>query len=77
MRAAVKLVDSFLRQFKVGRKAWLEVLNAHREAHEALLGISTIKRNYWAANTRLTLHGMMWTRLYAGAPTIDIPFTGQ
>jgi adhesin transport system outer membrane protein len=76
-RAAVKLVDSFLRQFKVGRKAWLEVLNAHREAHEALLGISTIKRNYWAANTRLTLHGMMWTRLYAGAPTIDIPFTGQ
>lgn len=76
-RAAVKLVDSFLRQFKVGRKAWLEVLNAHREAHEALLGISTIKSSYWAANTRLALHGMMWSRLYAGAPAIDIPFTGQ
>jgi adhesin transport system outer membrane protein len=74
-RAAVKLVDSFLRQFKVGRKAWLEVLNAHREAHEALLGISNIKRNYWAANTRLTLHGMMWSRLYTDAPPIEIPFT--
>jgi adhesin transport system outer membrane protein len=76
-RAAVKLVDSFLRQFKVGRKAWLEVLNAHREAHEALLGISNIKRSYWAANTRLALHGMLWTRLYAGAPSIEPPLTDR
>jgi adhesin transport system outer membrane protein len=74
-RAAVKLVDSFLRQFKVGRKAWLEVLNAHREAHEALLEISNIKRSYWAANTRLALHGMMWARLSAVAPPIEIPST--
>jgi adhesin transport system outer membrane protein len=74
-RAAVKLVDSFLRQFKVGRKAWLEVLNAHREAHEALLEISNIKRNYWSANTRLALHGMLWERLSAVAPPIEIPST--
>jgi outer membrane protein TolC len=76
-RAAVKLVDSFLRQFKVGRKAWLEVLNAHREAHEALLEISNIKRNYWSANTRLALHGMLWARLHAGAPSTELTFAEQ
>ena len=70
--AAVKLVDSFLRQFKVGRKAWLEVLNAHREAHEALLQISTIRKNYWSANIRLALQGMLWNRLSANAPPTNI-----
>jgi adhesin transport system outer membrane protein len=70
--AAVKLVDSFLRQFKVGRKAWLEVLNAHREAHEALLQISTIRKNYWSANIRLALQGMLWTRLSKNAPPTHI-----
>ena len=72
--AAVKLVDSFLRQFKVGRKAWIEVLNAHREAHEALLQISAIKKNYWSANSRLALQGMIWTRLSADAPSTYLPF---
>lgn len=72
--SAVLLVDSFLRQFKVGRKQWLEVLNAHREAHEALLQISSIKRNYWAANMRLALNGMVWGRLSAMVPTTYIPF---
>lgn len=76
-RAAVNLVDSFLRQFKVGRKAWLEVLNAHREAHEALLQISAIKKSYWSANTRLALHGMMWSRLDAGAPAIELALQEQ
>jgi len=70
--AAVKLVDSFLRQFKVGRKAWLEVLNAHREAHEALLQISAIKKNYWSANTQLALQGMLWNRLSANAPPTNL-----
>lgn len=68
-QAAVKLVDSFLRQFKVGRKAWIEVLNAHREAHEALLQISAIKRNYWSANVRLALQGMLWVRVSEDAPS--------
>lgn len=68
-QAAVKLVGSFLRQFKVGRKAWIEVLNAHREAHEALLQISAIKRNYWSANVRLALQGMLWVRVSDDAPS--------
>lgn len=72
--SAVTLVDSFLRQFKVGRKQWIEVLNAHREAHEALLQISSIKRNYWSANMRLALHGMIWGRLSELVPPTEIKF---
>lgn len=68
-QAAVKLVDSFLRQFKVGRKAWIEVLNAHREAHEALLQISAIKRSFWSSNARLALQGMLWVRVSEDAPS--------
>lgn len=68
-KSAVKLVGSFLRQFKVGRKAWLEVLNSHREAHEALLQISNIKRSYWSANIRLALQGMLWVRVNEDAPS--------
>ena len=29
--------DSYLRQFSVGHKSWLDVMNAQREAHQAQL----------------------------------------
>lgn len=61
--AASTLVDSFLRQFEVGRRSWLEVLNAQREAHEALLQSIAVKRNYWLANSKLALDSMYWHRL--------------
>jgi outer membrane protein TolC len=70
--SAVELVQSFLRQFKVGRKAWLEVLNAQREAHDALLQVAAVKRNYWLANLRLALQGMHWGAVSAGAPPIYV-----
>ncbi len=72
--AAARLVDSFLRQFKVGRKAWLEVLNAHREAHETRLQASVTKRNYWIANARMALQGMIWGRLSDQAPQTWLDF---
>jgi adhesin transport system outer membrane protein len=75
--SSVQLVDSFLRQFKVGRKQWIEVLNAHREAHEALLQISVIKRSYWSANMRLAIHGMVWGRISNLVPPTDIKFETQ
>lgn len=71
-KSAVELVQSFLRQFKVGRKAWLEVLNAQREAHDALLQVAAVKRNYWLANMRLALQGMRWNEISAGAPPIYV-----
>lgn len=70
--SAVELVQSFLRQFKVGRKAWLEVLNAQREAHDALLQVASVKRNYWLANVRLALQGMHWGEISADAPPIYV-----
>ncbi len=70
--ASQMLVESFLRQFKVGRKSWLEVLNAHREAHEASLQAAGIKRNYWAANVRLALQGMMWHRVSVTPPLTSL-----
>lgn len=72
--ASVKLVDSFLRQFKVGRKQWIEVLNAHREAHEALLQITAIRRNFWSANMRLAIQGMVWERLSSNVPNTYLQF---
>ncbi|HEY0973633.1 MAG TPA: TolC family protein [Solimonas sp.] len=65
--AASALVDSFMRQYEVGRKTWLEVLNAQREANDTLLQSIALKRNYWFANGKLALEGMYWHRL--GAPS--------
>ncbi len=71
--AASALVDSFMRQYEAGRKTWLEVLNAQREANENLLQSIGLKRNYWYANAKLALEGMYWHRL--GAQRIELPNT--
>lgn len=65
--ASSALVDSFMRQYEVGRKTWLEVLNAQREANENFLQSINLKRNYWYANAKLALDAMYWHRLGAGA----------
>lgn len=64
-KAASALVDSFARQYEVGRKTWLEVLNAQREANETLIQSISIKRNYWYVSTKLALDSMRWERLSA------------
>ncbi|MGQ0530417.1 MAG: TolC family protein [Panacagrimonas sp.] len=57
------LVDSFIRQYEVGRKSWLEVLNAQREANDTLLQVSALKRNFWFFNAKLSLDTMHWDKL--------------
>jgi adhesin transport system outer membrane protein len=74
-KSASALVISFMRQFEVGRKTWLEVLNAQREANETVLQVSTVRRNYWLANARLALQGLYWQRLSTDAPPIDVEIT--
>lgn len=61
--ATDKVVESFLRQFEAGRKTWLEVLNAQREAHETRLALVEQKRNLWQSNARLALNGLYWRRM--------------
>lgn len=72
-KATSALVDSYIRQFEAGRKTWLEVLNAQREANDTLIQSIALRRSYWAANAKLALDGMYWNRL--GAEVVDE--TGQ
>lgn len=65
VQATSALVDSFMRQFEAGRKSWLEVLNAQREANEIVLQSITVRRNYWYANSKLALDSMRWHRISA------------
>src|SRR3546814_10088876 len=46
------LVESYLRQFEAGRKSWLEVLNAQREANDNLMQSIAVRKNYWYATDR-------------------------
>lgn len=61
--AASNLVDSYQRQFEAGRKTWLELLNAIREAHDSRLQAANTERAYWQTNSRLVLQAMLWDRL--------------
>ena len=65
------LIDSFLRQFEVGRKSWVEVLNASREANDTRLQAIAAERQFWSANGTLALESLQWHRLSAAAPTDD------
>jgi len=64
------LVASFLRQFKAGRKSWVEVLNADQEANEARLQVVVLKRDFWLANLRLALQSMAWRAVAPQAPPV-------
>lgn len=61
-KSSSALVESFIRQFEAGRKSWLEVLNAQREANDAMIQSITVRRNYWYASQKLALDGMFWDR---------------
>lgn len=61
--ASDAVIDSFLRQFEAGRKSWLEVLNAQREALDTRMAQVQQRRGLWQANTRLALHGLYWDNL--------------
>ena len=64
--SSTALVDSYRRQFEVGRKTWVELLNAQREAHDARIQLANLQRAYWQVNLRLMLQAMHWERLGLG-----------
>lgn len=65
-------VQSFIRQYKAGKKTWLEVLNAEREVHQSRLTSIDILASFWVANMRLYLQGMDWYELVPD--DFSIPF---
>ncbi len=62
------LVDSFLRQYQVGRRSWIEVLNAQREAHENQLSSIASRRAYALTGQTLMLQSMVWDTLLRDQP---------
>lgn len=46
-------VDSFLRQFEVGRKTWIEVLSIHREQVDAKISLSRTREQHSQSAVRL------------------------
>jgi subtilisin family serine protease len=62
-RTNVAIVDSFLRQYRVGRKSWLDVLNAQREAVQALYALADVDSQ--------ALSGALRVRLVTGALSSD------
>lgn len=50
-----ELVQSYLRQYEIGRKNWLDVLNTQREKAQALYNLADVKHNLMLAQLRLML----------------------
>ncbi|MFN3495532.1 MAG: TolC family protein, partial [Hydrogenophaga sp.] len=52
---AAEVAESFARQYTAGRKSWMDVLNAVREASLAELSLADVKAQFWGAALRLML----------------------
>lgn len=64
-QSSALLVLSFARQFEAGRKSWLELLNAQREANDLAVQSINLRRQFWTANAKLALDAMYWKHLGA------------
>jgi adhesin transport system outer membrane protein len=53
VEATSEVVDSYLRQYTVGRKSWLDVLNAQREATQAKYTLVNTETSIMSAHYRL------------------------
>jgi adhesin transport system outer membrane protein len=53
--STAEIVDSYLRQYQVGRKNWLEVLNAQREKTQALFSLADTRFGLQLAQVRLMI----------------------
>jgi adhesin transport system outer membrane protein len=49
------VVDSYLRQYQVGRRNWVEVLNALREKAQAAYGLADVEQSRDQAQVRLLI----------------------
>jgi len=58
--SAKQIVDSYLRQFQVGRKNWLDVLNAQRESTQAGYALADLEFPLMLSQVRLLLLAGYW-----------------
>lgn len=50
-----EVVDSYLRQYQIGRKNWLDVLNVQREKTQARYGLTDVEHNLASSRLKLML----------------------
>ncbi len=86
---AARVSESYTRQFIAGRRSWLDVMNALREAVNAQIGKSDAEVSAQAAAVRLLLRSGRWRPEFVGSeqpdlstaanqqPATQIPMTGQ
>jgi len=86
---AARVSESYTRQFIAGRRSWLDVMNALREAVNAQIGKSDAEVSAQAAAVRLLLRSGRWRPDFMGAEQPDLstaaiqpqanqnPMTGQ
>lgn len=55
LEGTTEVVESYLRQYQLGRKNWLDVLNAQREKTQALYNQADIQLGYQLAKVRLMI----------------------
>ena len=67
VEATTAVSESYLRQFAVGQKSWLDVMNAQREAHQARLFQITQRKNFLSGYYRLQVMRQAYAPLTAFA----------
>ena len=60
-RSTLNVTDSFLRQFVAGRRTWLDLMNAVREAVEARAALVEVQNSAMASAARLRLRTCDWS----------------
>lgn len=74
VKATKAVSESYLRQFAVGHKSWLDVVNAQREAHQAAVFQISQRKNYLTAYYRLqVMRGVYSTANFGYDVTEDDP----
>lgn len=69
--ATEEVADSFARQYTVGRKSWIEVLNAQTEATQARYALADTEASLMLALTRLHLYTGKLTTTASGSANDD------
>ena len=55
LSSTTEVVESYLRQYQIGRKNWLDVLNAQREMTQALYNVADTEFGHQLAKLKLML----------------------
>jgi adhesin transport system outer membrane protein len=60
VESSANVTDSFMRQFITGRRTWLDVMNAVREANSARISLIEAENSAMASAARLLIRSCQW-----------------